>query len=91
MVYTQFNWSWHHVPTYQSYKVEGMFHPLILASGTAAQTIQTALIVLQCLNSNARSVFKVLAEYQLANAKEEGNYSVLSNVGTLKICHKISF
>lgn len=72
MVHTQFNWCWYHVPTFAPYKVEGIFSPLILASGTAAQTTKTALVVLQSLTPNAQSVFKILAEYQLANEKEEG-------------------
>ncbi|XP_073011004.1 origin of replication complex subunit 2 isoform X1 [Typha latifolia] len=72
MVHTQFNWCWYHVPTFASYKVEGVFFPLILASGGNAQTTKTALVVLQSLTPNAQSVFEVLAEYQLANEKEEG-------------------
>lgn len=70
MVHTQFNWCWYHVPTFAPYKVEGVFSPLILASDTAAQTTKTALVVLQSLTPNAQSVFKILAEYQLANEKE---------------------
>ncbi|KAH0451519.1 hypothetical protein IEQ34_018818 [Dendrobium chrysotoxum] len=72
MVHIQFNWCWYHVPTFAPYKAEGVFFPLILASGTAAQCARTATIVLQSLNPNAQSVFKVLAEYQLANEKAEG-------------------
>uniref|UniRef100_A0ACD5WRC8 Uncharacterized protein n=1 Tax=Avena sativa TaxID=4498 RepID=A0ACD5WRC8_AVESA len=72
MVHTQFKWSWYHVPTFAPYKVEGVFYPLILASGGHAQTTKTALVVLQSLTPNAQSVFRVLAEYQLANEKEEG-------------------
>lgn len=72
MAHTQFNWCWYHVPTFAPYKAEGLFFPLILASGTAAQCARTATIVLQSLTPNAQSVFKVLAEYQLANEKEEG-------------------
>ncbi|PQM34939.1 origin of replication complex subunit 2 [Prunus yedoensis var. nudiflora] len=45
MVHTQFNWCWHHVPTFAPYK---------------------------SLTSNAQSVFKVLAEYQLSHSNEEG-------------------
>lgn len=74
MVHTQFNWCWYHVPTFAPYKAEGVFFPLILASGTAAQCARTATLVLQSLTPNAQSVFKVLAEYQLANEKEEGEY-----------------
>ncbi|XP_047322762.1 origin of replication complex subunit 2 [Impatiens glandulifera] len=72
MVHTQFNWYWHHVPTYLPYKIEGMFYPLILAHGGTTQRIKTASIVLQSLTPNAQNVFKVLAEYQLANPDLEG-------------------
>ncbi|CAL4937934.1 unnamed protein product [Urochloa decumbens] len=72
MVHTQYKWSWYHVPTFAPYKVECVFYPLILASGGHAQTTKTALVVLQSLTPNAQSVFRVLAEYQLANEKEEG-------------------
>ncbi|PUZ59536.1 hypothetical protein GQ55_4G050300 [Panicum hallii var. hallii] len=71
-VHTQYRWSWYHVPTFAPYKVECVFYLLILASGGHAQTTKTALVVLQSLTPNAQSVFRVLAEYQLANEKEEG-------------------
>ncbi|PKA49141.1 Origin recognition complex subunit 2 [Apostasia shenzhenica] len=72
MAHTQFNWCWYHVPTFAPYKVEGVFFPLILAAGTVAQSARTATIVLQSLTPNAQSIFKILAEYQLNNEKEEG-------------------
>lgn len=72
MVHTQFNWYWHHVPTYAPYKVEGMFFPLILTHTGTAQSVKTASIVLQSLTPNAQSVFKVLADHQLGHPDEEG-------------------
>lgn len=72
MVHTQFNWCWYHVPTFAPYKVEGIFFPLILAHGGATQSTKTATLVLQSLTPNAQSVFKVLAEHQLAHPDEEG-------------------
>ncbi|XP_059636575.1 origin of replication complex subunit 2 [Cornus florida] len=72
MVHTQFNWCWYHVATFAPYKVEGIFFPLILAHGGTAQTVKTASIVLQSLTPNAQSVFKVLADHQLAHPDEEG-------------------
>ncbi|WJX09434.1 Origin recognition complex subunit 2 [Trifolium repens] len=70
MAHTQFNWCWYHVPTFAPYKVEGMFYPLILAHGSASQSVKTAAIVLQSLTPNAQSVFKVLAEYQISHPDE---------------------
>ncbi|KAJ8421758.1 hypothetical protein Cgig2_000804 [Carnegiea gigantea] len=74
MVHTQFNWIYHHVPTFAPYKVETTFFPLILAHGGSGQTAKTAAIVLQSLTPNAQSVFKVLAEHQMAHPDEEGKY-----------------
>ncbi|KAL8139077.1 hypothetical protein V2J09_005078 [Rumex salicifolius] len=54
MVHTQFNWCWHHVPTFAPYKTEGMFFPLILAHNGTAQSAKTAAIVLQSLTPNAQ-------------------------------------
>ncbi|GAB4839372.1 Origin recognition complex subunit 2, variant 2 [Ancistrocladus abbreviatus] len=70
MFHTQYNWCWHHVPTFAPYKVEGMFLPLILTHGGTVQSARTAAIVLQSLTPNAQSVFKVLAEHQLAHPDE---------------------
>lgn len=81
MVHTQFNWWWHHVPMFASYKIEGMFFPLILAHSGTSQSAKTAALVLQSLTPNAQSVFKVLAEYQLSHPDEEG--MVLSNLYTI--------
>ena len=78
MVHTQFNWSCHHVPTFAPYKVETTFFPLILANAGSAQSAKTAAIVLQSLTPNAQSVFKVLADFQLAHPDEEGNYVLLN-------------
>ncbi|XP_023728500.1 origin of replication complex subunit 2 isoform X1 [Lactuca sativa] len=72
MVHVEFNWCWHHVPTFAAYKVEGVFHPLILAHGGTSQTVKTASIVLHSLTPNAQSVFKVLAQHQLAHPDQEG-------------------
>ncbi|KAK6939579.1 Origin recognition complex, subunit 2 [Dillenia turbinata] len=72
MVHTQFKWCWYHVPTFAPYKVEGIFFPVILAHGGMTQNAKTAAIVLQSLTPNAQSVFKVLADYQLAHPDEEG-------------------
>ncbi|GAB2267378.1 Origin recognition complex subunit 2 [Dionaea muscipula] len=72
MVHTQFNWWWHHVPTFSPYNIEGTFYPLILLHGGSVQSSKTAAIVLQSLTPNAQSVFKVLAEYQLAHPDEQG-------------------
>lgn len=80
MVHTQFNWCWYHVPTFAPYKIEGIFFPLILAHGGTTQSTKTATLVLQSLTPNAQSVFKVLAEHQLAHPDEEGMYLYLLHI-----------
>ena len=90
MVHKEFRWCWHHVPTFEPYRVEGIFFPLILTSGHASQTMRTALTVLQSLTPNAQSVFKILAQYQIAHPKDEGNLSLslslsLSYISSLMI------
>lgn len=83
MVHTQFDWYWHHVPTFAPYKVETMFLPLILAQGGSSQNVKTASIVLQSLTPNAQSVFKALAEHQLAHPDEEGKQLATSSLDQL--------
>lgn len=78
MVDTQFNWYWHHTPTFEPYKYEGMFFPLILAHGNTTQSAKTATIVLQSLTPNAQSVFRVLAEHQMAHPNEEGKLGTIN-------------
>ncbi|OVA10450.1 Origin recognition complex [Macleaya cordata] len=50
-----------------------MVHTVRDSSGTA-QIVKTAAIVLQSLTPNVQSVFKVLAEHQLAHSDEEGKH-----------------
>lgn len=78
MVDTQFNWYWHHTPTFEPYKYEGMFFPLILAHGNTTQSAKTATIVLQSLTPNAQSIFRVLAEHQMAHPNEEGKLGTIN-------------
>ncbi|KAI4321525.1 hypothetical protein MLD38_034894 [Melastoma candidum] len=72
MVDLQFNWIWHHTPTFELYTIEGMFFPLILTNGSSSQNAKSASIVLQSLTPNAQSVFRVLAEHQIVHPDEEG-------------------
>ncbi|RRT63025.1 hypothetical protein B296_00012282 [Ensete ventricosum] len=90
MVHTRFNWCWYHVPTFAPYEVEGRFFPLVLTNCGNAQTTMTALVVLQSLTPNAQSVFKILAEYQLANEKEGKSQSIICSglaAGDLDMFH----
>ncbi|EFJ14392.1 hypothetical protein SELMODRAFT_120496, partial [Selaginella moellendorffii] len=72
MANTQFNWWWHHTPTYAAYDAEASHVPLLLSSMGTSKSVRSALLVLQSLTTNAQSVFKVLADHQLANPEDEG-------------------
>ncbi|KAG6545560.1 hypothetical protein Mapa_012910 [Marchantia paleacea] len=72
MANTQFNWWWHHTPTYDHYSVEGIYLPVHLAAGGSLETIKSASLVLRSLTPNAQSVFKTLADFQLAHPEDQG-------------------
>ncbi|XP_024533686.1 origin of replication complex subunit 2 [Selaginella moellendorffii] len=58
MANTQFNWWWHHTPTYAAYDAEASHVPLLLSSLGTSKSVRSALLVLQSLTTNAQSVFK---------------------------------
>ncbi|KAL3693159.1 hypothetical protein R1sor_006810 [Riccia sorocarpa] len=72
MANAQFNWWWHHTPTYDHYSVEGTYLPLLLTSGGSLETIKSSSLVLKSLTPNAQSVFKTLAQFQLAHPDDQG-------------------
>ncbi|KAL2634634.1 hypothetical protein R1flu_006113 [Riccia fluitans] len=72
MANAQFNWWWHHTPTYDQYSVESTHLPLLLTSAGSLETIKSSSLVLKSLTPNAQSVFKTLAEFQLAHPDDLG-------------------
>ena len=68
----RFNWVWRKATTFAPYAVETSFAPQLLASRGEERHIRGAVNVLKSLTSNARDIFRVLAEYQLANPEEKG-------------------
>ncbi|GBG70537.1 hypothetical protein CBR_g6665 [Chara braunii] len=68
----RFNWWWQHTPTYAPYTLETAYIPPLLAARGAEQTARSAIVVLQSLTPNARSVFNVLANQQLSQPDEAG-------------------
>ncbi len=68
----RFNWVWQSATTFAPYAIETSFTPQLLASRGEERHIRGAVNVLRSLTSNARDIFKVLAEYQLANPEEKG-------------------
>lgn len=72
MARNQFKWLWLHTPTYAAYTVEGTYVPLVFSATGAAESARSAPLVLQSLTPNAQSVFRVLAEFQVAHPDDQG-------------------
>lgn len=68
----RFNWVWRKATTFAPYAVETSFAPQLLASRGEERHVRGAANVLRSLTSNARDIFRVLAEYQLQNPEEKG-------------------
>ena len=62
---SRFNWVWHDATTYDDYIVETSFENTLLVRTSEMGGARGAQYVLRSLTSNARGVFKVLAESQL--------------------------
>lgn len=68
----RFNWVWQEATTFAPYALETSFLPQLLASKGEERHIRGAVNVLRSLTSNARDIFRLLAEHQLANPEEKG-------------------
>ena len=68
----RFNWVWHSASTFASYAIETSFAPQLLASRGEERHIRGAVNVLRSLTSNARDIFRVLAEFQIQNPEDKG-------------------
>lgn len=62
---SRFNWVWHDATTYDDYIVETSFENTLLVRTSEMGGARGAQYVLRSLTSNARGVFRVLAESQL--------------------------
>lgn len=70
--FEKFNWIWMDCTTMQPYSDELNRFALDACTNSAAkQTPRAALIVLQSLTSNSRSIFKLLATHQLASPEAQ--------------------
>eukprot|EP00897_Mesotaenium_endlicherianum_P007217 jgi/Mesen1/6523/ME000332S05523 len=72
MADVQFNWKFHHTPTYAPYVDEAAFIPPLLTTKGAVDSSRDAALVLHSLTPNARSVFFILAECQMASSEKAG-------------------
>ena len=70
--FEMFNWIWMDCTTMQPYTEELNRFALDACTNSAAkQTPRAAVIVLQSLTSNSRSIFKLLAAHQLASSENQ--------------------
>jgi origin recognition complex subunit 2 len=72
---SRFNWIWHDATTFDDYLVETSFENSLLVRTDELGGARGAKFVLDSLTSNARGVFKILADHQLdemKNARLEG-------------------
>ncbi|ORX94954.1 ORC2-domain-containing protein [Basidiobolus meristosporus CBS 931.73] len=61
----RFNWVWHDVTTYESYMVETSFENSLMVR-QKDMSVRGVHYVLASLTSNAKGIFRVLAEYQIS-------------------------
>ncbi|KAJ2698182.1 Origin recognition complex subunit 2 [Coemansia sp. IMI 209128] len=63
---TRFNWAWHDLTTFEPYTVETSYENF--ASDTTEIGPRGVLHVLASLTENTKSIFRILAEYQIAES-----------------------
>ncbi|CAN2389159.1 DNA replication origin binding [Pristimantis euphronides] len=72
-----YNWLWYETTTYSSYIEETSYENSLLVKRSGVLALSSLTHVLRSLTPNARGIFKLLAEYQMAN-KENTSYIGLS-------------
>ena len=68
----RFSFVWQEATTFAPYKYETAHVPQMLASKGEERHVRGAVNVLRSLTSNARDIFRLLAEHQLANPESGG-------------------
>ncbi|XP_040213135.1 origin recognition complex subunit 2 [Rana temporaria] len=72
-----YNWLWYETTTYNSYVEETSYENSLLVKHSGALALSSLTHVMRSLTPNARGIFRLLAEYQLAN-KDNPSYQGLS-------------
>ncbi|XP_069839444.1 origin recognition complex subunit 2 [Dendropsophus ebraccatus] len=72
-----YNWLWYETTTYSSYIEETSYENSLLVKRSGALALSSLTHVLRSLTPNARGIFRLLAEYQMAN-KDNPSYTGLS-------------
>jgi len=74
---SDFNWIWHDVTTFSSYTEETSFETSFLVQPSNELMLSSLVHVFRSLNPKAKSIFLMLANYQLDN-KDNANYVGMS-------------
>ncbi|XP_078536313.1 origin recognition complex subunit 2 isoform X2 [Lissotriton helveticus] len=72
-----YNWLWYETTTYSPYLEETSYENSLLVKQSGALALSSLTHVLRSLTPNARGIFRLLAEYQLAN-KDNPSFPGLS-------------
>ncbi|KAM5152879.1 origin recognition complex subunit 2 isoform 2-T2 [Mantella aurantiaca] len=72
-----YNWLWYETTTYSPYVEETSYENSLLVKRSGALALSSLTHVMRSLTPNARGIFRLLAEYQLAN-KDNPSYQGLS-------------
>nr|Q91628.1 RecName: Full=Origin recognition complex subunit 2; Short=xORC2 [Xenopus laevis]AAA96391.1 XORC2 [Xenopus laevis]prf//2204391A orc-2-related protein [Xenopus laevis] len=72
-----YNWLWYETTTFGSYIEETSYENSLLVKRSGALALSSLTHVLRSLTPNARGIFRLLAEYQMAN-KDNPSYTGLS-------------
>lgn len=72
-----FNWIWHHTPTYEQYTTEASYDTTATSNESDDLVLSSVTHVLTSLTSNARGIFRILANYQLDH-KDDSSFTGLS-------------
>ena len=78
---SRFNWTWHDVTTFQTYREETSYENSLLVRQSGSLALSSLNHVVRSLTPNARGIFELLARYQLEHKKDgcsEKGYQGLS-------------
>ncbi|RUP44628.1 origin recognition complex subunit 2-domain-containing protein [Jimgerdemannia flammicorona] len=78
----RFNWAWHDATTYDDYLVETSFEDSIMVR-RGVMGAQGVNYVLASLTSNARGIFRILAEHQILETTVAGENAPTEEIGLL--------
>ncbi len=62
---SRFNWLWHDVTTYSKYREESSYENSLVVQKSSSLELSSLIHVTRSLTPNARSIFEILARYQL--------------------------